>query len=567
MVFTADEIYYLLSSIEPNRYTPGEIRNDIKRNIQNDLTRQLKNINNLSIEVKHRKKFLTQLKEEIEYHYHHAHMAPGAMPGVIAGQSIGQPVTQSTLNSFHYSGVASARAMVMGVKKFLEILNATHNPKSSSCTIHYPIEHSRTIRDLRECVGNTIVELKLGDVVFNHEIIYDLNTLPEEKRWWYSLHELIHPSTKNYYRWCIRVHLDLSKLYKYRVTPLDIVNKLEVYEDLNYIPSPLEEGIVDVFVKTSHLHLLDKFNSVNVNQSTREYVYFNSIVIPNLYQQQIAGIKNISKMYFAKDTKMERWYLETEGSNLKDLLYMSYDSRMDSTKPIFSTLESTDMWEIYNMLGIEAARVFLINEITKFIGFDGTYIDHHHIELLVDMMTWDGTISSVSRHGIDRGVGPLAKASFEESMENMLKAGMMNEVDSLSGVSASIIMGKRALIGTNNFTLLLDPKKCSDEDGGSVDIIEFMDTITAPSKDNESNTVESNTVESNTVESNKVDLQDYSLYFNNSNTQSVMNIRSKELRPYHGDMVTSKHNTIYVKDFRDTPSCTMSLNVIERYHQ
>ena len=251
---------------------------------------------------------------------------------------------------------------------------------------------------------------------------------------------------------------------------------------------------------------------------------------------------------------------------------MSYDGSMDSTKPIFSTLESTDMWEIYNMLGIEAARVFLINEITNFIGFDGTYIDHHHIELLVDMMTWDGTISSVSRHGIDRGVGPLAKASFEESMENMLKAGMMNEVDSLSGVSASIIMGKRALIGTNNFTLLLDPKKCSDEDGGSVDIIEFMNTITAPSKDKESNKVESNTVESNKVESNKVesntvDLQDYSLYFNNSNTQSVMNIRSKELRPYHGDMVTSKHNTIYVKDFRDTPSCTMSLNVIERYPQ
>ena len=472
MVFTADEIDYLISSIEPNRYTPGEIRNDIKRNIQNDLTRQLKKINNLSIEVKHRKKFLTQLKEEIEYHYHHAHMAPGAMPGVIAGQSIGQPVTQSTLNSFHYSGVASARAMVMGVKKFIEILNATHNPKSSSCTIHYPIEHSRTIRDLRECVGNTIVELKLGDVVFSHEIIYDLNTLPEEKRWWYSLHELIHPSTKNYYRWCIRVQLDLSKLYKYRVTPMDIVNKLEVYEDLNYIPSPLEEGIVDVFVKTSHLHLLDKFNSVNVNQSTREYVYFNSIVIPNLYQQQIAGIKNISKMYFAKDTKMERWYLETEGSNLKDLTYMSYNSSMDSTKPVFSTLESTDMWEIYNMLGIEAVRVFLINEITNFIGFDGTYIDHHHIELLVDMMTWDGTISSVSRHGIDRGVGPLAKASFEESMENMLKAGMMNEVDSLSGVSASIIMGKRALIGTNNFTLLLDPKKCSEEEGGIVDIIE-----------------------------------------------------------------------------------------------
>jgi intein/homing endonuclease len=358
------------------------------------------------------------------------------------------------LDSFHYSGCASARDLIMGVKKFLEILNATQNSKATSCTIYYPLEHSQTIKDLRKCIGNSLVCVLLNDVIESYKIIYNMQEIAHEERWWYSSFQML--NNVKFYRWCVRFLLDKSKLFKFKLTPQDIVNKLEVFEDISYIYSPLDDGVIDVFVKTSHLEIpsKSKVNFSKSKNSIKEYVYITDLIIPKLKGQQVAGIKNITEMYFAKDDKLNCWYIETEGTNLNDIIHIQPE--ITGTLPLFNKLESNDMWEIYKLYGIEATRTFLIQEITKFIGFDGTYIDHHHVELLVDMMTWDGTITSVSRYGIDRNVGPLAKASFEESMDNLLKAGLFSENESSIGVSASIMLGKSTNIGSNSFSLVLN---------------------------------------------------------------------------------------------------------------
>ena len=110
------------------------------------------------------------------------------------------------------------------------------------------------------------------------------------------------------------------------------------------------------------------------------------------------------------------------------------------------------MWDIYETLGIEATREFLIEEFMFVVSSDGTYINDRHIKLLVDTMTVAGTIWPISRYGMKREqTGPLAKASFEECLDNLLKAGANNEVETTQGVSASIICGKRSKIGTGMF--------------------------------------------------------------------------------------------------------------------
>jgi hypothetical protein len=122
------------------------------------------------------------------------------------------------------------------------------------------------------------------------------------------------------------------------------------------------------------------------------------------------------------------------------------------------------MWDIYESLGIEAARQFLIDEFMNVVSSDGTYINICHVMLLVDLMTFSGSISSISRYGIKRDqAGPLAKASFEESLDNFLKAGVFGDVESTKGVSASIMCGKRSKIGSG----LCDLLYCIDGAGPS----------------------------------------------------------------------------------------------------
>jgi DNA-directed RNA polymerase beta' subunit len=106
------------------------------------------------------------------------------------------------------------------------------------------------------------------------------------------------------------------------------------------------------------------------------------------------------------------------------------------------------MWEIYEALGIEAARQFLLEEFMMVVAADGG-LSPSHIALLVDIMTYHGIIISVSRYGMKKeSMGPLGKASFEESLDHFLRAGFFGETETIQGVSASIILGKRSRIGS-----------------------------------------------------------------------------------------------------------------------
>jgi hypothetical protein len=118
------------------------------------------------------------------------------------------------------------------------------------------------------------------------------------------------------------------------------------------------------------------------------------------------------------------------------------------------------MWEIYTIFGIEAARQFLIEEYMDVVSSDGSFVNSSNVELLVDVMVYTGTIISISRYGQKKvGCGPMAKASFEESLENFLKAGINGEKETTDGVSASIMLGKMPKTGTGVFDLLLDIPK------------------------------------------------------------------------------------------------------------
>ncbi|NDE16529.1 hypothetical protein EBZ80_16525 [bacterium] len=122
----------------------------------------------------------------------------------------------------------------------------------------------------------------------------------------------------------------------------------------------------------------------------------------------------------------------------------------------FASLRTNDMWDVYDLMGIEGTRQFLLDEFTKIMSDDGSFVHPSHVQLLIDIMTRHGTITSISRYGMKKeSAGPLSRASFEEVMDHFLTASVFQEEEDLSGVSASIICGKRAKIGTGLCDLLM----------------------------------------------------------------------------------------------------------------
>jgi DNA-directed RNA polymerase II subunit RPB1 len=146
-----------------------------------------------------------------------------------------------------------------------------------------------------------------------------------------------------------------------------------------------------------------------------------------------------------KFNKIAEWVLDTDGSNLQDILA---NPNVDPYRTLCN-----DVWEIYDTLGIEAARNALYNEIMNVADS----LNYRHVSLLLDTMTNRGQLMSIDRHGINRGdVGPLAKSSFEETTEMLINASIFSEYDRINGVSANIMLGQLPPCGTGFSDVILD---------------------------------------------------------------------------------------------------------------
>ena len=178
-----------------------------------------------------------------------------------------------------------------------------------------------------------------------------------------------------------------------------------------------------------------------------------------VYQVLLKGTKGINKVSLNKkkydrynrDTqkfdKIIEWVLDTDGTNLMEILS---NPNIDATRTI-----SNDIREIYEILGVEAARNSLYNELIA-VTSEGS-INYRHLSLLIDTMTYKGVLMSIDRHGINRGdIGPLAKCSFEETTDMLINASVFSEYDKINGVSANVMLGQQPPCGTGDSQIILD---------------------------------------------------------------------------------------------------------------
>ncbi|OUW95963.1 MAG: hypothetical protein CBD97_02100 [Pelagibacteraceae bacterium TMED237] len=441
-LLTEDEIEFILDFIKISEYIPFEISFNNVRNLKNKIKKQL-------IKEEVYPEIIPTLKETLKKYYENSIIQPGESVGIICAQSIGEKQTQTTLNTFHKAG-QSEKTMTQGVPRFAELINVTKKPRIVNNKIFLKYGNE-TIEKTRKTVGSKIVGLNFPDLC--NSIKINLNKKEEP---WYKSYELLYNSEFRNHLHCVTFYFNLNKLYEFNIEVNEIVSFINnEYDDLFCVLSPISIGQLDIFVATENINLPEE-RLLFINSDNAIEIYLEECVQPSLCKINLFGIIGIQEIFYIQENS--EWIVETTGINSRSINNQNINFKTLLSLDIVDSFRTTsnNVWDIYEIFGIEAAREFLIEEFLTIM--DG--INPCHAVLLVDRMTYNGSIASITRYTMKKDEsGPFGKASFEETMDNFLNAASRGEIEPTKGVSASIICGKRANIGTGIMNIKLDLDK------------------------------------------------------------------------------------------------------------
>ena len=324
---------------------------------------------------------------------------PNESVGIVAAQSIGEPGTQMTMRTFHYAGVAEMN-VTLGLPRLIEIVDARRVPSTPIMEIHLEESARDDLDKVREIASN-IERTNLIDIA---DVQTDINNME------------------------VVVKLDRKKMERKSITPEDVLRKLNKSKGVKGLADMRESDIVIRCDEPSYKKLQ------RLSEDTK--------------LSPIKGVEGIQRAVIRKVGG--HYVVYTEGSNLQKVLEIAHvDKKSTSTNSIL---------EIYEVLGVEAARNSIINEASRTLEEQGLTVDIRHIMLVADLMTNDGDVKAIGRHGISgRKSSVLARAAFEITSTHLLRAGITGEVDTLEGVVENIIVGQPVTVGTGAVNLVWAP--------------------------------------------------------------------------------------------------------------
>ena len=326
--------------------------------------------------------------------YQHSRVEPCEAVGVVAAQSIGEPGTQMTMRTFHYAGVAEIN-VTLGLPRLIEIVDARKIPSTPTMTIKLTPEYAHD-RDLAREVAWAIESssiLHLGSIATD---LAEMNVI---------------------------IDLSPGALEQRKITAEEVAAKLK------------EETGLDVEQKENLLVMAPE------EASYRELLQ----LVEKIKKISLKGVEGIKRVVIRKEG--DEYILYTEGSSLKKI--MQFEG-VDPTR-----IKTNNINEIGEVLGIEAARNAIINEATDTLREQGLSVDVRHIMLVADIMTVDGELKQIGRHGVSgEKASVLARAAFEVTVNHILDAAIRGDVDDLRGVTENVIVGQPIQLGTGDVKLV-----------------------------------------------------------------------------------------------------------------
>jgi DNA-directed RNA polymerase II subunit RPB1 len=413
-----------------------------------------------------------ELMRDIRFRYIKSQVHAGEMVGALAAQSIGEPTTQLTLNTFHSAGTAKANA-TSGVPRLEEILSASANPKRPGNTVYLnpdiAYDQDAVISKMKEIQRTT-----LRDITKSVRIYYDppsTGTVVEEDAEVLALYQEFTVSNEASCAspWIMRLELndlemasrnilDLTEVQaKLRNSPLKILECMHSIGDGKSVKAEAVLSNADA----SKLILRLTFDD-NVVKTPTQLRFLEDKILDTV----LTGVDGVGGVHLRKVkneltydpavagyTQKEQYVLDVDGTNMYQLMVFP---GADGTRTF-----SNDIHEINDVFGIEAARLAIFEECSEV--FVQEKVNYHHLSVLVDSMTFSGRIVAVNRFGMNKNeTGVLARSSFEETSKNMFNAAMGAEYDTMRGVSANIMFGQKPPCGTGFVDILVDESRLPD---------------------------------------------------------------------------------------------------------
>lgn len=338
-----------------------------------------------------------KLADAILIKYNQIIVEPGEAVGIVAAQSLGEPGTQLTLRTKHFAGAAEV-SVGSGIQRVEEIVDGRSKAKYPTMTI-YLTNDLKKDKDKAEKFAKSLIDVRYADVVKINEDFENMKIAVE------ILIEKIKPLT-------LKVD-DIAEVLKKGLKDFK-----SIYRD-----------------NTVHFSLEKKNEYLKIRKELQK-----------LLEEKAHGVKGIEKTLVAKEG--DEYIIKTSGSNLKSVLKLEGIN----AERVFTN----DIIETSKVLGIEAGRAMIVNELKKVMDDNGIKVDVRHIMLLADLMTFSGEVKGIVRTGITKGkASPFARAAFEETTKHLLEATFKGERENLTGVVENIIVGQPVKVGTGIVELLM----------------------------------------------------------------------------------------------------------------
>lgn len=320
---------------------------------------------------------------------------PGESVGLVAAESIGEPSTQMTLNTFHFAGVSEMN-VTTGLPRIIEVLDGRAEISTKMMHIHLksPFSEGKDIKKIAESIKETTLREYVTEISID---IADSQ---------------------------MKLILDEDKLSRVGMKPSGIIKVLEKAFAKGYSFKPAKDNDKIIMIKSTSKE--DDLNNIYKIKEKLQDIYVN-------------GIKGIKQVLPVR--KGEEYIVVTAGSNLKDVFKLEFVNPDKTT--------TNDIFEIERILGVEAARQAIIDEVSKVIDEQGLNVDVRHIMLVSDIMTTSGTMLGVNRYGIVKEKpSVLARASFETPIKHIINASQSGEVDYLRSVIENVMINQVVPVGT-----------------------------------------------------------------------------------------------------------------------
>ena len=348
-----------------------------------------------------------------------ASIDPYEAAGIITAQSIGEPGTQMTMRTFHYAGVATVN-VTQGLPRIIEIVDARKVPQTPTMTIRLHPDKKTSAEEAQKLAAAIEVTTTVN--------IASLETDVAQRR--------------------LILKLNKSNLKQKNMTASEVKDKLEQATRL-FVQADKDGNKASKLTMIPGVHSEEDLADLAENPPSYTMLLQLEEKIRDL---RLKGIPNVERANVQLDDKTGEYYLSTIGSNL---------SRVSEIETIDrSRTYTNNIIEIYEYLGIEAARQAIVNELQATLDGARLEVDVRHLLLVADVMTSEGEVRAIGRHGVSGTKHSiLARAAFEVTVNHLLKAGIIGERDQLTGVAENIIVGQPISLGTGSVELYYIPEE------------------------------------------------------------------------------------------------------------